>query len=83
VEYSNDPPNANYQGRRTQHADNGKREWILVVVNARVELALVVEFGGDLPASEFPSFVEAVDSVESTKHGLEVDVDYAVLVALV
>jgi hypothetical protein len=54
-----------------------------VVVNARVELALVVELRNDLPASELPSFVEAVDGVEGTECGLEVDVDYAVLVALV
>lgn len=54
-----------------------------MVVNARVELALVIVLGGDLPASELPSFVEPVDGVESAEHRLEVDVNYAVLVALV
>lgn len=39
-----------------------------MIVNARVKLALVVELGSDLPASEFPSFIEAVDGVEGTEN---------------
>jgi hypothetical protein len=54
-----------------------------VIIYASMELALVVVLGTDLPAPELPAFVEPVDGVESAQHGLEVDVDYAVFVALV
>ena len=48
-----------------------------------MELALVVVLGPDLPASELPSFVEAVHGVEGGHRGVELDVNYAILVALV
>lgn len=48
-----------------------------------MELALVVVLGADLPASELPSFVEAVHGVEGGHRGVELDVNYAILVALV
>jgi hypothetical protein len=55
----------------------------LVIIDAGVELALVVVPRADLPAPESPALIEPVDSVESTQHGLEVNVDRAVVVALV
>lgn len=48
-----------------------------------MELALVIVLGADLPASEFPSFVESVHGVEGGHRRVELDVDYAILVVLV
>ncbi len=48
-----------------------------------MELALVVVLGADLPASELESLIKPVDCVECGEHVLEVDVDCAVLVALI
>lgn len=48
-----------------------------------MKLAFVVVLCTNLPTSKLPAFVEAVDGVEGAKHGLEVDVDDTVFVALV
>jgi hypothetical protein len=55
----------------------------LVIIDAGVELALVVVPRADLLAPESPALIEPVDGVESTQHGLEVNVHRAVVVALV
>jgi hypothetical protein len=54
-----------------------------VIIDASMELALVVVLSTNFPAPELPAFIESVDGIEGAQHGLEVDVDYAVFVALV
>jgi hypothetical protein len=44
---------------------------------------LVVVLGADLPAPELPSFIESVHGIEGGHWGIELDVDHAILVALV
>jgi hypothetical protein len=48
-----------------------------------MELALVVVLCTDLPASEFPTFVESIDGIQRAEDGLEMDVYHTVLVSLV
>jgi hypothetical protein len=51
--------------------------------NIRSELALIVEASTNLLAIELVTFVEAVNSIESTHDGLELEVYDAVLVGFV
>jgi hypothetical protein len=51
--------------------------------NIRSELALIVEASTNLLAVELVAFVEAVNSIESTHDGLELEVYDAVLVGFV
>lgn len=55
----------------------------LVLVDAGMELALIVVLGADLSASKLPALVEAVNGVERAEDGLEVNIDDAVFVILV
>lgn len=54
-----------------------------MIVNASVELALIVVLRANPLALELPTFVETVDGIEGAEDGLEVDIDDPVGIVLV